>query len=230
MEAHMSISSSLILLLFAAMLSLGSALSSDPNEGNLSPINNHDIRWWIDRGDVFFYTGDYNGSLEAYDRALKFDDRNFKALFGKGEVLNALGRYDEALILLEKSLTINSQDAYALREKARALNGLGKFQEALICLNLSVLIQPLDSSAWFERGRTLDDLGSFSQANDNTNLALLIESQSMEGPDIKSVAQAKSGINIEAGEAYSRARAAQRSIATEKEAEADILAAVNVRG
>jgi len=78
---------------------------------------------------MFFYSGDYNESLKAYDEALQLDGGDFKAPLGKGQVLNALVRYDEALAVLIPE--DQSLDAYAMGEKARALNGLCRYWEAL---------------------------------------------------------------------------------------------------
>jgi len=62
--------------------------------------NKLDVRWWIDRSEMFFCSGDYDESLKAYDQALQLDGGDFRALSGKGVVLNALVRYDQALTFL----------------------------------------------------------------------------------------------------------------------------------
>ena len=72
------------------------------------------------KGAALFYSGDYNGSISFYDKALAIDPVYEDALFNKGLALDNLGNYSEAIKYYDKVLAVNPgyPDAMAFKKDA----------------------------------------------------------------------------------------------------------------
>jgi len=96
-------------------------------------------------------TGRFDEALSYYDRVLKDDAENVRALVGKSIALRGLKRLDEAEKVLKEVLAI---DYY----NSTALDGLVK------CYDEKLMLNPRDEEIWIARGDLLVELGRNDEA------------------------------------------------------------------
>lgn len=96
--------------------------------------------------------GDYLGALEVFDRVLRIEPGNTKALLGKGVAYRRLNKIDSAVECLNAVLEIDPENQAALLNKGGLLEGQERWEEALYCYNMLVKINPKDEEAWVKKG------------------------------------------------------------------------------
>lgn len=121
---------------------------------------------WFERAHLFAEDGDYNGTVEALNRATELapDDKNF--WINGGVLLSAhLGRYEEALTYIDRALEIDPEYADAWISKAQILGpSLGRYDESLEACEKALEIDPEDPDAWRLKGLILMNLGRDEEA------------------------------------------------------------------
>lgn len=98
---------------------------------------------YMNKGISLFESGNYEESLECYDKAIKLDQIEGIYYFFKGNSLDKLKRYDEAIECCEKAIALdpnNSNEYYAL--KGQCLFLLSRYDEALECLDKVIELDP----------------------------------------------------------------------------------------
>ena len=78
-------------------------------------------------------SGDHNGAIRSYDKALAIDANDVDALTSKGADLIRLGKYAEAIKYYDRALAIdpNPKDVGVLGNKGIALYHLGNYTGAI---------------------------------------------------------------------------------------------------
>jgi tetratricopeptide (TPR) repeat protein len=121
---------------------------------------------WFERAHLFAEDGDYNGTVEALNRATELapDDKNF--WINGGVLLSAhLGRYEEALIYIDRALKIDPEYVDAWISKAQILGpSLGRYDESLEACERAIDIDPEDPDTWRLKGLILMNLGRDEEA------------------------------------------------------------------
>lgn len=112
-------------------------------------------------GDISFYRGDYNGSIEYYDKVLAVDSSNTEAMAGKCASLTLLGNHEEAIALYDKVLAVNSSNTSALINKGVDLDGLGKHEEAIAYYDKVLAVDPGNTHALAAKEMALANLKGF---------------------------------------------------------------------
>jgi tetratricopeptide (TPR) repeat protein len=85
--------------------------------------------------------GYYDRAFLSYDRVLKMNPENPKALYQKGTTLQGLGRNDEALECFGNALKLDPLNIYIWFSKALLLASLGRTGEAVEALDGALAIQ-----------------------------------------------------------------------------------------
>jgi len=96
--------------------------------------------------------GDYLGALEVFDRVLRIEPGNTKALLGKGVAYRRLNKINSAVECLNAVLEMDPENQAALLNKGGLLEGQERWEEALYCYNMLVKINPKDEEAWVKKG------------------------------------------------------------------------------
>ena len=148
---------------------------------------------WRGRGNALAELGEYNESLQAFNRAIELNSEMAPyAWTGKGDALLASGRYDEAIIAYDRALELYPELAdagIAQKGKGDSLTKLGKREEALAAYDAAVVASdkaitafnnatpldkaisftfdpyPLDKAFWNNRGSVLKALGRQGEAD-----------------------------------------------------------------
>ncbi|MCX6678395.1 MAG: tetratricopeptide repeat protein [Methanothrix sp.] len=157
---------------------------------------------WRGRGNALAKLGDYNESLQAFDKSIELYEYNAPyAWTGKGDALRSSGRYDEAVKAFDRALELypmhaDAGIAQAQKGRGDSLAKLGKSEEALATYGAAVGASdkaikafnnatpldkavsftfdpyPLDQKFWIDRGSALKALGREEEAKDAYENAL----------------------------------------------------------
>jgi tetratricopeptide (TPR) repeat protein len=106
---------------------------------------------YFSRGADFYYKGDYEHALEAYEKAIELKPDYAGAWCNKGVALGRLDRHEEALKAYEKAIELKPDYAGAWYNKDVALGKLGRYEEALKACEKAIELKPDFVSAWFNR-------------------------------------------------------------------------------
>lgn len=157
---------------------------------------------WRGRGNALAKLGEYNESLQAFDKSIELNEYNAPyAWTCKGDALWSSGRYDEAVKAFDRALELYPMHADAGIARAQtgrgdSLTKLGKREEALAAYGAAVVASdkaitafnnatpldkavsftfdpyPLDQKFWIDRGSALKALGREEEAKDAYENAL----------------------------------------------------------
>jgi tetratricopeptide (TPR) repeat protein len=135
------------------------ALAALCSSGTLAQENTAED--WLNIAYGLSANGSYEEAIQAYDKVLEIDPRDYTALINKGHDLKfwALDLYNEALEITNEILEEDPDDALAWQGKGAALSGLNRREEddeayamAIEVLNKTLEKDPSDGEAWFLKG------------------------------------------------------------------------------
>ena len=118
--------------------------------------------------------GDHLGALEIFDRVLRIEPGNTKALLGKGVAYRRLDKFNSAVECLNQVLETDPENQAALLNKGGLLEGQERWEEALYCYNKLVEMNPKDEEAWVKKGDVHLNLGMKEQAFESYGEALAL--------------------------------------------------------
>jgi tetratricopeptide (TPR) repeat protein len=98
---------------------------------------------WVNLGILQMRAGDYEESLESYDKSLKIAPDSPEALINRGAALIYLDRNEEAVIDLTRSVDLGTKRLpEALFNRALAYEKLEQFENAYYDLQKAVALKP----------------------------------------------------------------------------------------
>jgi tetratricopeptide (TPR) repeat protein len=152
--------------------------------------------------------GDHVGALELFDRVLRIDPGNVKALLGKGVAYRRLNKINGAIECLNRVLEMEPENQAALLNKGALLEGQERWEEALYCYNKLLEISPKDEEAWVKKGDVLLNLGMKQEAHKSYGevLALNPDNQDVEQRRLAVEGELEEAIDEEAVEEMTRIR------------------------
>jgi tetratricopeptide (TPR) repeat protein len=116
------------------------------------------------RGNNFYYKGNFEFALKAYDKAIELKPDYALAWSNKGVALGNLGRYDEALKAYDKAIELKLDDAGVWSNKGVALGNLGRYDEVLKAYDKAIELKPNFAEAWINKSYELYRLGRYDEA------------------------------------------------------------------
>jgi tetratricopeptide (TPR) repeat protein len=99
----------------------------------------------VDKGNDFYFLGEYNKAIECFNKAIDLNPKSEKAWANKGNALIKLGKYNEALQACDKAIKINPKSSIAWFNKGYAFIKLGDPVEANQAYDMAIEINPLVS-------------------------------------------------------------------------------------
>lgn len=130
---------------------------------------------WRNKGFIFYSRGNYDESLNAYNKILEIDPLDSLAWMSKGDIFKRQGNYDKAILSYDKAIKLNPNSSLIWRKKGAALMIKGKLDNAIEAYNKSIEIDPSDSIAWDNRGWALSYLGKYNEAIQSFEKAIEID-------------------------------------------------------
>ena len=121
-------------------------------------------RHYVERGDVYYKLNDFYRAVEDYSAALKLDDTQAQAYFGRGLAYGRMGLIDEGIADLDVYLVRHPQDSTAYTKRGVRNLWRGHLQEAERDLSRAVELDPNNAEAH-------DDLGVVHAKHKRLDLA-----------------------------------------------------------
>lgn len=115
---------------------------------------------------------DYNGAINAFNKAINCNQNTYMALHGKGECLLKLGKYQEALNCFQSAINKDVKHPWAYHGAGRAYHSLKKYDVALAFYKKSISLDKQGIVAWHWMGRTLTEMGEYEDAEKSLTNAL----------------------------------------------------------
>ena len=115
-------------------------------------------------GISFYNAGEYERSLELFQKAYNLDQRNVSALFANGLALNKLNRFVEAAGMYEKVLEQESGHEKALKALVAAQESTGDNEKALAACDRGIAAIPDDEYFPLAKARILMKIDKFEDA------------------------------------------------------------------
>jgi tetratricopeptide (TPR) repeat protein len=134
-------------------------------------------RFYVNRGEVYFYQGDNNGAIVEYQRALQLDNQNSIAYNDLGYSLALLERYDEALDAFGEALKIDPSYDIALSNRADLYILLERYDDAETDYTEAINVNPVASN-YYNRGLFYLDFSVTDFAINDFELASELEPDS----------------------------------------------------
>ncbi len=94
------------------------------------------------RGMAYFVTGEYEKALNDFDRALKFDSQNVRALNNRASTYRMMKKYDLALQDFERSLELDGYQHETYHMRALTYFDLMDYPKALNDCNKALSLKP----------------------------------------------------------------------------------------
>ena len=159
------------------------------------------------QGAVLNGLGQFDASVEAYNKALAIKPDYAEAYYNMGNALKEQGKLEEAIEAYNKALAIKPNYADAYYNMGNALKEQGKLEEAIEAYNKALAIKPDYAEAYNNMGNALKEQGKLEEAIEAYNKALAIKPDNAEAYNNMGVALQEQGKLEEAIEAYNKALA-----------------------
>ncbi len=135
---------------------------------------------WYKRAEALSILGQYNESIEAYNKALEMNASYAEAWKGKGLSLAVLSRYEESMTCFENAIEIDRRDAEAWNDKANVLYDMERYNESLECFDWAIGLNPKYIDALNNKGKALYDLGRYNESIECFDKAVEIDAKYAE--------------------------------------------------
>ncbi|NTW31758.1 MAG: tetratricopeptide repeat protein [Bacteroidetes bacterium] len=134
--------------------------------------NNPDMYhcYWI-RGNIKYGKADYQGALEDYNSALKYNPKHF-CIRNRGYVRNKLGDFKGAIEDMNFAINSDSTIAETYNIRGMAYYGLGNIKSAILDYSKAILLNPKYAEAYNYRGAAYYVSGDIKSALPDYNKAI----------------------------------------------------------
>lgn len=161
--------------LFAQPAETASSSLSDQLEGKSPRDRFVLLKQMVDEGhgseEVYFYlgnasyeTGDLNGAIVAFSRAIELDPKYFKAMVNLALMYDEQQKYSLAIETFEKAAKIEPENPDVWSQLGNSYYGQGKYEKAMELYRKSLSLDPNSAHALYSIGVAFADAGIFREA------------------------------------------------------------------
>lgn len=118
----------------------------------------------VDDGLKYFHEGEYEKSLECFDKVTQYDQKNIDAWNWKGYVYLKNNQLNDALGCYDKVLDMDSKNIEALRGKGTVLLYIDKLEDSISYYNKALEIDPSHTEVLMGKGFALKKNNMFDEA------------------------------------------------------------------
>ena len=102
---------------------------------------------WVEKGLAYYKQGEYDKTIEAFNKAIAIDPDDERAWFGKGQAFAKLGEYNKAIEAFNKAIAFDPNNGYAWFGKGQVFVKLGECIKAIEAFNKAIAINSNDGLA-----------------------------------------------------------------------------------
>jgi tetratricopeptide (TPR) repeat protein len=157
------------------------ALNLNPNE-----VDSHAAMAW-----VLQHTGDNQGALKEFGRALSLDPTDPVTLVWQAQLYAKLNRWQDAERTLQRVLALRPNNWIAYNELGFALNSQGKYSDAIDQFRAACVAAPGSSMAFSNLGTVYMQLGHFAEAIEYLKKSLSLKPNALAAANISSALRAQ---------------------------------------
>ena len=117
---------------------------------------------------------DLEGSIFAYDRAIRLNPDYVEAYINRGNTQHKLGQYEAAIDDYDEAIRLNPASAQAYNNRGAVKGSLGQYEAAIDDYDEAIRLNPDDAEAYSNRGNTKYKLGQNEAAIADCNEAILL--------------------------------------------------------
>jgi tetratricopeptide (TPR) repeat protein len=117
-----------------------------------------------DRGSFLLKTGDFNGAVLAFNKAIRADPEDAMAYLKRGAAYAALDENKDALSDLSKSIELNAKNSKAYVYRAALRMRLKDYAGAVEDASAVIKLDPNNAEGYQLRGNAHDEAGSYAKA------------------------------------------------------------------
>jgi tetratricopeptide (TPR) repeat protein len=115
-------------------------------------------------GRKFYNKRMYNRALQEFDRVVKIDPNNFRALYWRGRVYLKMGHYDKATADFKMVVKLKPHYVRPYHNLGWLYYQKGKYEESIRYLNKAIELEPNNGWAYYTRGRSHFKKGDLERA------------------------------------------------------------------
>jgi tetratricopeptide (TPR) repeat protein len=136
-------------------------------------------------GCMHYFSGDPANAVEAYNRSVALNSKEFAPLQFRGFSHLKLRKYKEAELDFLRALELNSSDAATHNNLAIARAGAGELEPALASITEAVQLSPANADFRRRRGSLLIRMGRHAPALQECTEAVRLDPRSAEGYQLR---------------------------------------------
>jgi tetratricopeptide (TPR) repeat protein len=176
----------------------------------------------LDRGDNLLAKGKYSDSIDAFDKAIKYDSEDVGAFSNKGSSLAALGEDHKAIEAHDKAIELKPLSPKVWNNKGEALMRQEKYSEAIEIFDRGIEafskakgpatgdenklgLNRIAATIWYNKGNALNKLGKHDDALHAFDKAIEFDPQNLNAWNNKGIVFHGQGKYIKAIQAYDKA-------------------------
>jgi tetratricopeptide (TPR) repeat protein len=135
---------------------------------------------WLNHGNQKLTSGDFQGAIASYDRAIAIKPDYPEAWNNRGWALSKSSRKEDAIADYDQATTLKPDFRLAWLNRGEALSDLGYKEEVIANYDQAIAIVPDFHEAWYSKGIVLSDLGYKEEAIASYDQAIAIKSDYYE--------------------------------------------------
>lgn len=121
---------------------------------------------WVEKGNDYYWSGNYNNAIECYNKAIALDSKNYSAWNKLGATYHAMDDYQKAIEYGNKAIYLNPKSESAWNNLGFAYESQGNLIKAIECYNNAIELNPKDDANCIYLGFSYELLGDYEKAVD----------------------------------------------------------------
>jgi tetratricopeptide (TPR) repeat protein len=126
------------------------------------------------RGFAYAGKGQYDRTIQDYDRAIALNPNFGEAYYARGIVYDEKGQYDSAIQELDRAIALNPKYADAYNNRGFVYEEKGQYDRAIQDFDRAIALNPNLAEAYINRGGTYSKKGKYDRAIQDFDRAIAL--------------------------------------------------------
>lgn len=152
-----------------------------------------DAAAYINRGHEKRNSGDYDGAIAEFDRAIELDPDDAGAYHGRGEAKRGKGDYDGAIADCDRAIELDPNDPGGCNIRGMSKWQKGDHDGAIADFDRAIELDPDHAGAYFIRGMIKEEKGDYHSAIPDFDRAIELDQDDVGQYDHRGFAKISTG-------------------------------------